>query len=83
MEALSKIKEISNRTFYEMENFSQFIIDIVEEVEEADLTDSETRGALLYDIENALEIINPERVEDVKTLMELRQALRTNPKETV
>jgi hypothetical protein len=75
MESLSKIKDISRRTFYEMEKFSQFVIDVVEEVVESDLTDSTVREALVYDIENVLDIISPERVDDIEVLTDLKKVL--------
>ncbi len=75
------IKEASSKTFYQMEKHSQLVIDLVQEIEDIDenvLEDSEQRGALVYDIENILEIIDPKRIDDIKVLSDLKLALRRN-----
>lgn len=73
------IREAGKKTFYEMEKHSQFVIDFIEdleELEEEDFENSENRGALIYDIDNILEIIDSKRIEDIKVLSEIKLALR-------
>jgi hypothetical protein len=72
------VKEVSSKTFYEMEKYSQLVIDLVEEIEDANLDNAEERGALIYEIENVLEIIDPKRIDDIKVLSDLKLALRRN-----
>lgn len=78
MSLTQTVKEASSKTFYEMEKYSQLVIDLVEEIEDTDLDNAENRGALIYDIENVLEIIDPKRVDDIKVLSDLKLALRRN-----
>lgn len=73
------IREAGQKTFYEMEKHSQLVIDFVEnleELEEEDFENPEVRGALVYDIDNILEIIDSKRIEDIKVLSEIKLALR-------
>lgn len=73
------VREADKKVFYEMEKHSQLVIDFVEELEELegeDFENPETRGALVYDIDNILEIIDPKRIEDIKVLSEIKLALR-------
>jgi hypothetical protein len=72
------VKEASSKTFYEMEKYSQLVIDLIDEIEDTNLEDSENRGALIYEIENVLEIIDPKRIDDIKVLTDLKLALRRN-----
>jgi hypothetical protein len=75
----SFIKEASSKTFYEMEKHSQLVIDFIQELDESedeDLEELEIRGALVYEIDNILEIIDPKRVEDIKVLSDLKLAVR-------
>ena len=72
------ITQISNKVFYKMGNYSQLIIDLVQEVEQLFINDEATYencGALHYDVDNVLEIINPLRVHDVEVLKELSELL--------
>lgn len=61
-----------------MEKYSQLVIDLIDEIEDTNLEDSENRGALIYEIENVLEIIDPKRIDDIKVLTDLKLALRRN-----
>lgn len=72
------VKEASSKTFYEMEKYSQLVIDLVEEIEESDLEKSDVRGSLVYSIDNILDIIDPKRTYDIQVLSELKVALRKN-----
>lgn len=65
------IEEISHETYYNMENYSQIVLDLVSEVEDAD--DNTNFGALSYDISNILEIIDKSREEDMKILKHLKR----------
>jgi len=75
---IQTVKEASSKTFYEMEKYSQLVIDLIEEIEDTDLDNAENRGALVYEIENVLEIIDPKRIDDIKVLSDLKLALRRN-----
>lgn len=72
------VKNASSKTFYEMEKYSQLVIDLVEEIEESDLEKSDVRGSLVYSIDNILDIIDPRRTYDIQVLSELKVALRKN-----
>lgn len=65
------IEEITHETFYNMEKYSQIVLDLVSEVEDAD--NSTNFGALAYDISNILEIIDKSREEDIKILKHLKR----------
>ena len=71
------IKDISNRTYYDMGNYSQLVIDLVEEIEEEEpyLNTSEAKGCLVYEINNILDIIDQRRTHDIQVLFELKEAL--------
>lgn len=71
------VKIVSNKTFYEMEKYSQLVIDLVEDIEDSDLDSKEVIGSLIYDIDNVLDIINPNNIDDIKVLLELKIALRS------
>jgi hypothetical protein len=61
-----------------MEKYSQLVIDLIDEIEDSNLDNLESRGALIYEIENVLEIIDPKRIDDIKVLTDLKLALRRN-----
>lgn len=67
------IEEISSEVFYNMEKYSQAVLDLVSEVE--DIDDNTSFGAIKYEIGNILEIINKERKDDIKILRELDKIL--------
>lgn len=67
------IEEISSEVFYNMEKYSQAVLDLVSEVE--DIDDNTSFGAIKYEIGNILEIIDKERKDDIKILTELDKIL--------
>lgn len=75
----NKMREISDKVFYGMQNYSQLIIDLVENVNQLYISDEVTYekcGALHYDIDIVLEIIDPSRTYDVEVLKELSELLK-------
>lgn len=81
---MKSLKEISNNTFYKMENYHQITIDFVQETEQLfDETpeNKEEKAELItnlncmsYDIDNALEVFNPEfaiEISDLKQILSL------------
>ncbi len=71
------LEELSYSTFYEMENYSQLLIDLVEEVEDLVSFNSDLAffGAKKYDIQNILEIIDKTRTADIEALKSLIKIL--------
>lgn len=67
------IEQISSEVFYNMEKYSQVVLDLVSEVE--DMDDSTSFGAIKYEVGNILEVIDKERVDDIKVLKELDKIL--------
>ena len=69
LEKVTKLEELSHKTFYEMGKYSQLIIDFVSDIEDdlEDMTDDE-KGAEIYQLTNVLEIIDKTRVEDIEAL---------------
>lgn len=71
------LEELSHDTFYNMENYSQLVIDLVDEVEEL-YTYEENRnsfGALAYKVRNVIEVIDKSREHDLKALKDLYRIL--------
>lgn len=63
------LPKLSASTFYDMQKYSQYVIDAVQEIEDdIDEMTKEQKGAISYRLNNVLEIINPERREDVEAL---------------
>lgn len=75
MEKRKTIKELSHITFYEMNNYSQLVIDLVQETEdlfnESELPSNDNFGALKYQVDNVLEVIDKTRTHDVEALESL------------
>lgn len=74
-----KLEELSHEVFYNMGNYSQLIINLVEEVEQLYTNDEvtyENCGALHYDVDNVLEIIDPSRIKEIKVLKQLSGLLK-------
>ena len=67
------IEQISSEVFYKMEKHSQVVLDLVSEVE--DIDDNTSFGAIKYEVENILEVIDKERIDDIKVLKELDRIL--------
>jgi hypothetical protein len=60
---------LAAKTFYGMQTYSQCVIDFVEEVEDGiDAMTEDQKGSWLYRLGNILEIIHPERAEDVEAV---------------
>ena len=71
------LEELSYSTFYEMENYSQLVIDLVQETEDLFTykEDLSFFGAKKYEIENILEIIDKTRTTDIEALKSLIKIL--------
>ncbi len=71
------IQDLSNEFFYNMGNYHQVTIDLVQEAEdvidEKDSTDS--FGALAYQTQTVLEVCDPKFIHDVKALKNLIEIL--------
>lgn len=66
------LEDLSQATFYQMQNYSQLIIDFVDEVEQdLDELTEEEKGAKRYQIQNVLNVIDRERTHDVEALRSL------------
>lgn len=63
------LQELSSKTFYSMQNYSQLIIDLVE-VAEQDLETltPEEKQAEIYTLTNLLEVIDPLKKEDIEAI---------------
>lgn len=74
---MKTLEELSYSTFYEMEKYSQLVIDLVEEVEDLVSFNSDLSffGAKKYEIENILEIIDKTRTADIEVLKSLIKIL--------
>lgn len=69
---MKTLKELSHDTFYNMQNYSQLTIDLVEKAEELYSSEFEVYadafGALAYEIDTILEVIDKSLEHDVKAL---------------
>ena len=73
---MKKIEELSDKTFYQMENYSQLIIDLVEEIEdEIEEEKIDRLKSKSYEIDLILEIIDKNRVYDIEALELLSQII--------
>ena len=63
------LQELSSKTFYSMQNYSQLIIDLVEVAEQdlETLTPVEKR-AKIYTLTNLLKVIDPLKKEDIEAI---------------
>ena len=63
------LQELSSKTFYSMQNYSQLIIDLVDVAEQdiKTLTPVEKR-AEIYTLTNLLEVIDPLKKEDIAAI---------------
>lgn len=75
---MKTIKELSHDTFYKMENYSQLVIDLVDEVEELfnEEEDTTSFNAMSYAVNNVLEVIDKARTHDVEALEALSAILK-------
>jgi len=72
------IKELSNLVFYKMENYQQITIDLVDEAEVLLMEDnfsSDEIGSLCYNISTLLDVINPNLIDDIECLNNLKNEL--------
>lgn len=74
---MKTLEELSYSTFYEMENYSQLVIDLVQETEDlfTYIEDNISFGAKKYEIETILEIIDKTRTADIEALKSLIKIL--------
>lgn len=76
---MTKLQELSSKVYYDMGNYSQLIIDLVQEadslllVEEKEFISTEDVGALSYDITCIMEVIDKTRTHDVEALETLHE----------
>ena len=63
------LQELSSKTFYSMQNYSQLIIDLVD-VAEQDLETltPEEKQAEIYTLTNLLEVVDPLKKEDIEAI---------------
>ena len=63
------LQELSSKTFYSMQNYSQLIIDLVD-VAEQDLETltPEEKQAEIYTLTNLLAVIDPLKKEDIEAI---------------
>ena len=63
------LQELSSKTFYSMQNYSQLIIDLVDVAEQdiVTLTPVEKR-AEIYTLTNLLKVIDPLKKEDIEAI---------------
>ena len=63
------LQELSSKTFYSMQNYSQLIIDLVD-VAEQDLETLTPEGkqAKIYTLTNLLKVIDPLKKEDIEAI---------------
>jgi len=74
---MKTLEELSHDTFYKMENYSQLVIDLVQETEDLYTYESDDTSfeAMSYNVYNILEIIDKSRVYDVEALQSLSKIL--------
>ena len=69
---MKTLEELSHDTFYKMQNYNQVTIDLVEKAEELYSSEFEVIpeefGALAYEIDTILEVIDKSLEHDVKAL---------------
>jgi hypothetical protein len=68
------IEELSNDSFYNMQNYSQLIIDFIQEFEDIDT--KEELGSVSYRMDCVLEVIDKSRENDINALKFLLNASR-------
>lgn len=74
---MKTLEELSHDTFYKMQNYSQLVIDLVQETEDLYTYESDDTsfGAMRYEVDNILEIIDKSRVYDVEALQSISKIL--------
>lgn len=74
---MKTLKELSHDTFYKMGNYSQLVIDLVQEVEELYIYEEGIISfkAMQYTVDNILKVIAKNRTYDVQALETLSSIL--------
>lgn len=74
---MGTLVSLSNNIFYKMTNYSQLVIDLVEEVEEAETYNEalDTLNSINYRVGNVLEVIDKNRIADVEALQLLSKII--------
>lgn len=74
---MGTLVSLSNNIFYKMANYSQLVIDLVEEVEEAETYNEalDTLNSINYRVGNVLEVIDKNRIADVEALQLLSKII--------
>ena len=67
---MKTLEQLSHDSFYNMHEYSQLAIDLIEKAEDLYEDDYENSafGALAYEISTILEVIDKNRVSDIKAL---------------
>lgn len=67
---MKTLEELSHNIFYKMGNYSQLVIDLVEELEDAKTygKGEDTLKSINYKISNVLEVIDKNRIADTEAL---------------
>lgn len=82
---MTTIKELSHDAYYNMQNYSQIIIDLVEECNIMYVSEDQNINhrcwEVLYDVDNLLEVIDPKRTHDVNALKVMQSVLNSTIKE--
>jgi len=70
------MEQISYEAYYNMQKYSQIVLDIISDIEDDYQEYSvEDVGSKQYEIMNLLEVINPERADDIRILKSLERFL--------
>ena len=63
------LQELSSKTFYSMQNYSQLIIDLVDVAEQdIETLTPEEKQAEIYTLTNLLKVIDPLKKEDIEAI---------------
>jgi hypothetical protein len=67
---MKTLEELSHNIFYKMGDYSQLVIDLVEELEDAKTygEGEDTLKSINYKISNVLEVIDKNRINDIEAL---------------
>jgi len=75
---METLEQLSHNIFYKMGNYSQLVIDLVEEVEEAETYDEgvDTLNSINYRVGNVLEVVDKNRIADIEALELLSKIIK-------
>jgi len=75
---METLEQLSHNIFYKMGNYSQLVIDLVEEVEEAETYDegADTLNSINYRVGNVLEVVDKNRIADIEALELLSKIIK-------